>query len=78
MKRCGPTPWRRIGLGASLLVACGLVAGCGGAEEGGTKEFRQNFEKPATDQPRPKEKPETSKASKELSPRERRAQNKEG
>lgn len=76
MKRRGPALWRRVGLGSTFPVICGLAVGCGGADEGGTKDFRQTFERSATEAPAPKEKPDTSKASKDLSPRERRALNK--
>lgn len=63
-----------MAIGVSACLTIGLAAGCGGGggADGGTAEYGQKFEKPAATPP-PKEKPETQKASKVLSPRERKA-----
>lgn len=64
-----------VKLGLSLLVAGGLVLGCNNAEEGGTAEYRQKFEKPSVAPPPPKDKPTPYK---DMSPREKKAMKKEG
>jgi len=63
-----------VKLGSCFLTVGGVLAGCGGGDEGGTAEFRQSFEQPAVAQPVRKEKPMPYK---QLSPRERKALKKE-